>query len=304
MNKGRLLVVEDEPISLELLVGKLIAEGYEVDSATIGEDAWRLFSSAPERYHAVLLDRILPDMDAIEVLHRIKADSNLHNVPVIMQTAMTSTADITTSLRAGAYYYVTKPFSVDTLLAVVGAAVADRRRFLTLQQSVRQTERALYFLNKAEFTFRLPQEASIIAALVAHAAPNPAQVVVGLTELMLNAIEHGNLAISYQEKSELLKKAQLSEEIRRRLNLPAYAKKQAFLHLQRTSTEVCFIILDQGNGFNWNNYLEISPERAFDTHGRGIAMSKRLSFDRLEYRGCGNEVLAAVTISNPNHSLP
>jgi len=296
MKKGQLLVVEDEPISLELLVGKLTSEGYEVDSATTGEDAWRLFSSAPERYHAVLLDRILPDMDAIEILHRIKADLSPHNVPVIMQTAMTSNADITKSLRAGAYYYITKPFSVDTLLAVVGAAVADRQRLLALQKKVRQTKHALYFLSKAEFVFSSLEEAGMIATLIAHVSPNPEQVVVGLTELMFNAVEHGNLAISYQEKSELLKNAKFSEEINRRLALPFYAKKQATLDFQRTATEVRFLIRDQGTGFDWKSYLEISPERAFDTHGRGIAISKRLSFDRLEYFGCGNEVLATVII--------
>ncbi|HLD95062.1 MAG TPA: response regulator, partial [Alphaproteobacteria bacterium] len=51
-------------------------------------------------------------------------------------------------------------------------------------------------------------------------------------------------------------------------------------------------IKDQGNGFDWKKYLELSPERATDPHGRGIAMAKTLSFSRLEYQGCGNEVVA------------
>ena len=53
-------------------------------------------------------------------------------------------------------------------------------------------------------------------------------------------------------------------------------------------------IRDEGSGFDWMSYLEIDPRRAFDTHGRGIAMAKMLSFSRLEYHGNGCEVVACV----------
>ena len=53
-------------------------------------------------------------------------------------------------------------------------------------------------------------------------------------------------------------------------------------------------IADQGQGFDWQSYVEFSPERVFDLHGRGIAMSKALSFDSLEYCGNGSKVIATV----------
>lgn len=53
-------------------------------------------------------------------------------------------------------------------------------------------------------------------------------------------------------------------------------------------------IRDQGDGFDWSNHLDFSPERAFDTHGRGIALARKLSFDSLEYLGNGNTVLASI----------
>jgi hypothetical protein len=53
-------------------------------------------------------------------------------------------------------------------------------------------------------------------------------------------------------------------------------------------------IRDQGQGFDWTPYLDFDPERAFDPHGRGIAMARLSSFDDLEYLGDGNEVLATV----------
>ena len=50
------------------------------------------------------------------------------------------------------------------------------------------------------------------------------------------------------------------------------------------------ILRDQGKGFDWSKYLTINPERMFDLHGRGIALSAASCFDRLEYHGVGNEV--------------
>jgi hypothetical protein len=52
-------------------------------------------------------------------------------------------------------------------------------------------------------------------------------------------------------------------------------------------------IIDQGQGFDCRDYLDFSTERAFDLHGRGIAMAGKLSFDSLSYLGCGNTVVAA-----------
>ncbi len=51
---------------------------------------------------------------------------------------------------------------------------------------------------------------------------------------------------------------------------------------------------DEGNGFVWQNYLEFSTERAFDLHGRGVAMAKTICFGSLEYLGKGNEVRATL----------
>ena len=87
-----------------------------------------------------------------------------------------------------------------------------------------------------------------------------------------------------------------AEEMDRRLVDPDFARRIATVEFVRNAGELRFIIRDQGKGFDWQQYLEMSPERAFDTHGRGIAMSKLLSFDKLEYRGCGNEVEGVVNL--------
>lgn len=296
MSRSRILVVEDEPINRETLTENLGLEGYEVLAVSTGEAAWSLVSADPGRFDVILLDRMMPDIDGIEVLRRLKAHPELVHTPVIMQTAMTADRDVSEGLRAGAYYYLTKPFSAETLLAIVAAAVADCREYRELRNEAGRDARNFSSLKSACFTFRTPEQARSLATLLANAAPDPGKVVIGLSELMLNAIEHGNLGISYDEKGRLIEAGTLEDEISRRLDLPGYGERHAEVLVERRDDLVSFLISDQGLGFDWRRYLEMSPDRAFDTHGRGIALSRLLSFDRVEYRGCGNQVQAFVTL--------
>jgi anti-sigma regulatory factor (Ser/Thr protein kinase) len=218
------------------------------------------------------------------------------SVPVIMQTGMTADADVLEGLKAGAYYYLTKPFAAETLLAIVAAAVRDYRSHLALEEEVKRQGSTLSCLAEARFVFRTPNEARNLATLLANAAPEPGRVVLGLSELMLNAVEHGNLGIGYQQKTQLIENDYLHVEIDRLLATAEFGSRQAELLVSRSADELTYRVRDQGTGFDWEGYLEMSPERAFDTHGRGIAMSRMISFDRLEYRGCGNEVEAAIRL--------
>jgi len=291
-----ILVVDDEPISREMLVDNLREEGYNVVEADSGERAWQLIDAAPEGFDAILLDRMMPDMDGIEILRRVKLRPDMMYIPVIMQTGMTGDADVLAGLQAGAYYYLTKPFSADTLLAIVAAATRDYRGHRQLAEEVRQQGKTFSCLVEARFRFRTPEEARNLATLAANAAPDPGRVVLGLSELMLNAIEHGNLGIGYRQKTALIESGLLYPQIDYLLTQPQYAGKAAELHIERGEREVSYVIRDQGAGFDWRGYLEMSPERAFDTHGRGIAMSRMISFDTLDYLGSGNEVRAAVRL--------
>ena len=288
------LVVDDEPIGRETLVENLSIEGYRVIEADSGESAWRLIDAMPGQFDAILLDRMMPDMDGIEILRRVKRRPDMMHVPVIMQTGMTADADVLEGLQAGAYYYLTKPFSADTLLAIMAAATRDFRGHKALEEEVKQQGSTLACLAEARFFYRTPDEARNLATLVANAAPEPGRVVLGLSELLLNAIEHGNLGIGYARKSQLIEEGSLHSEIERLLQLPELGARRAELVIRRSESELSFHITDQGDGFDWHNYLEMSPERAFDTHGRGIAMSRMISFDRIEYLGAGNEVEAVI----------
>lgn len=121
-------------------------------------------------------------------------------------------------------------------------------------------------------------------------------MIYGISELIVNAIEHGNLGISYDDKTELNKQGKWLDEIDKRLKLPENKDKRVIVNYKKEKKIITLNICDEGEGFNWEEYMEISPSRATDNHGRGIAMSKIISFDTIEYKGKGNEVVCKVVV--------
>lgn len=292
-----LLVVDDDAFYLEMLAESLEEAGYVTVRAENGLEAWHLLKDSPDRFDAILLDRMMPEMRGLEVLARIKSHPGLNALPVILQTSLAEKEEVLEGLRAGAYYYLTKPFERDQLLAIVQTAVDDFRRYRTLREDTKNTVHTLAMMEQGRFVFRTLKQARDLVTLISHAFPEAARIVMGLSELVINAIEHGNLGIGYDDKTRLNEQGIWEQEVERRLSHPENADKVVTLTFERTDDEIQFQIQDQGNGFEWRNYLEISPERAFDTHGRGIAMANMISFDRLEYQGCGNLVIVTVSVT-------
>ncbi len=291
-----MLVVDDHALDRKLLTLHLEPEGYAIETAGDGVEAWGMLNVDPERYDVVLLDRTMPRMDGMQLLTRIKDEERLRMLPVILQTALARRDQILEGIRAGAYYYLTKPYDVEMLRSVVRTATTDYRGYRELQSQVKKGVDSLRLLRHAVFTFQTIEQAHDLGTLLANTCPDPTTTVIGLTELLVNAVEHGNLCITYDDKSRLYASGNWSDELQRRLALPENASKHAEVSFERDAECIRFVIRDQGEGFDWQRYLQVDPQRAFDTHGRGIAMANRLSFSHIEYRGCGNEVVGTIEL--------
>src|SRR3984885_13125301 len=109
----RVLVVDDEPSLAELLASVLRYEGWEIRTAADGAEAVR--TAREFRPDAVVLDIMLPDFDGLEVLRRVRASQP--NVCVLFLTARDSVEDRVSGITAGGDDYVTKPFSLEEVLA-------------------------------------------------------------------------------------------------------------------------------------------------------------------------------------------
>lgn len=298
MTKTRVLLVDDEQINLEILVEYFEGEEpFALQTADSGEAAWQLLENPDNDFKLILLDRMMPGLDGIALLKRIKNDTRLATVPVIMQTAANSPEQIREGLEAGAYYYLTKPYRRDNLIAIVHAALTDAEARSALSRQLHQHINSLHFLDYAEFSIRSIDEAGQLASFIAQACPDPDKAVMGISELLINGVEHGNLGLSYAEKSRLKQNDLWHDEVCRRAALPENATKEVRLNYHRQSDKIILRISDQGKGFPWQNYLEIDPERAFDPNGRGIALARMLSFSSITYEGNGNIAVATIARS-------
>lgn len=291
-----ILVVDDEPLNLDIIEEFLTGKGqpYTVETAGDGIEAMEKLEADPSKYDTVLLDRMMPRMSGMEVLEKMSAHPELKYIPVILQTAKVSKDDILEGLEAGAYYYLTKPFTSDILHSVVSTAVKDRGYNKALLSSLNVTKSSVKRLKNATFEFHNLEDVRSISSLIACACDEPDKVAMGLSELMINAIEHGNLHIGYEEKSMLRKQDRWESEVSNRLKLAENKNKFASIDVVSNAGEVTYTIIDQGDGFDWNEFMDFDTTRVMDNHGRGIAMANKLYFSKLEYRGNGNTVTVTV----------
>jgi CheY-like chemotaxis protein len=296
MAAPRILVVDDEEFNLDIISEFLADTGYELRLAEDGESAWNALDVPDAAFDVIILDRMMPGLGGIELLRRIKSDPRLAHLPVIMQTGAAAPDQVREGLEAGAYYYLTKPFEPESLLSIVRTALEVASERAAFAQRSADDLGILRLATRGEFSVRTLQEARDVAALVARLCPEPEIAVIGLTELLLNAVEHGNLEIDYAQKARLKREDIWEQEIERLLALPHNKYKRASISFERRPAEISFTIRDCGPGFDWTPYLDLDPQRAFDPNGRGIALARHISFSRLEFVGSGHEVVAVIDV--------
>ena len=130
MTHSRILVVDDNPVNLGVLVDNLEVHGYEVLVALGGNEALdRVRFAKPD---LVLLDVMMPDMDGFETCRRLKAQADSRDIPVIFMTALTDVDSKVKAFAAGGVDYVSKPFQIEELMARVRTHLSLRRTQLEL----------------------------------------------------------------------------------------------------------------------------------------------------------------------------
>jgi len=292
--KPKVLIVDDEVFNLDILQTDLEGAGFEIIRAEDGVIALEKLKQFPD-IDLIVLDRMMPNMDGMQLTQTLKGDPLYKEIPIIMQTAAGQSQQVKEGLAAGIFYYLIKPYNESLLISIVKNAL---RETTSHKQNVKKiaAQKTMYgLMERASFRFRTLQDVSNVAYYVASCCPKPDAVVYGLNELMINAVEHGNLNITYLQKLELIMGDCWQQEVERRLALPENMDKYAKLTFEMENENITITIKDQGNGFKWQPYLDFDPLRmASDPHGKGIAITKVTSFPTLEYRAGGSEVVCRI----------
>jgi signal transduction histidine kinase len=160
----RILVVDDEPVNIQVLTNLLSVRHYSVFKAYNGKEALDLFQNGAE-FDLVLLDVMMPKMSGYEVCQHLREKYTLFDLPIVMLTAKNQVQDIVLGFQAGANDYIQKPFDKEELLARV-------RTLLELKGAMFAAMAA----NKAK---------SLFLANMSHEIRTPLHAVIGLTNLLL-----------------------------------------------------------------------------------------------------------------------
>jgi hypothetical protein len=217
--------------------------------------------------------------------------------PVVLLLDGASAEDMSQAIHAGFLLCVDDgAVSTEALAAVLICASELGERGRNSADEHRDMKNALAQVVEARFRLRTPEEARHLARLLAAACPDPERRVAGFVELLVNAIEHGNLGIGFDAKSQLLAQGAWLDEVERRLELPENRQKMVDVHLVRQESGIQVTITDSGRGFHHSSFLSNQTDGPPELHGRGITVARRLSFDDLTYMGPGNQVRVLVRV--------
>lgn len=151
-DKGAILIVDDNPANLEMLLEFLADAGFTVLVAEDGESAITGAEYAPP--DMILLDILMPVMDGFETCRRLKANPLTQDIPIIFMTALTETVDKLKGLSLGAVDYVTKPLQHEEVLARIELHLKLRKLAKTLQEQNQRLEREICERKQAEQKIR------------------------------------------------------------------------------------------------------------------------------------------------------
>jgi CheY-like chemotaxis protein len=289
-----ILVVEDDRIERMFMEQQIKDLGHGMISVENGQQALESVQSIKD-IDVILMDKMMPVMDGLTAVRKIKENMSLRRIPIVMVTGAASARDIQEGIDAGVFYYLAKPVNEDVLKSVLAAATREATQNRALSEELTRHKSSFNLIQTCKFTFRTLEEAESLSAFMAHCFPDPERVLPGLAELMVNSIEHGTYDIGYERKSELIESGTLRAEVNRRQTLSDYADRFVEALITHKDNGIYAVITDHGGGFNWKRYMTIEPARARDNHGRGIAQANALSFDKLTYNEKGNQAIAFVS---------
>jgi anti-sigma regulatory factor (Ser/Thr protein kinase) len=218
-----------------------------------------------------------------------------HNAGAL-QSVLIATDDANSAL---ADFVLRDNVDFESIRSVLGAAGEFREQVLKLRTDVAKRKSAIGTIMSGQFNFKTLDEARNLATMLALACPNSDIVAVGLQELMVNAVEHGNLEISAEHKQELILSNSWREEIERRLVDPEFSDRIVIVSFQRGERLISITIQDEGLGFDYSRVAESEmPTEGY--RGRGIALARELSFSSVAYLGAGNVVQATILMEAPD----
>ncbi len=306
---SKILIIEDNPEVLGMLESMLSREGFETLSTDNGSEAFAI--AKDQGPDIVLIDLNMPSLEGLDVCRKLKEKPETQDSIVIIVSAITDVTVKERGFQSGAVDYIQKPFRQGEFIARLNAQLRQkkdldtlRRQFQNLRDSLAQSLDNLSegvdqeCIVEEKKVLSIPSDTdrvqSIINQLLIGLGGDfdkaRADIALGLHETIVNAIEHGNLGITSEEKNQSLENQTYMKLLEERQRDPQYSSRKVTIEYTLTDRVVQYKIRDEGAGFDWRSFIEReAPNDLLALHGRGIMICRHL-FDSMEYNEVGNEV--------------
>lgn len=288
----RLLIIDDDELIVSFLEDYLNDLGYDVTAVNSAEDAIQyLFSNT--QFDIVLTDVNLPGksgLDLLKIIHETRSE-----LPVVVFTGRRSIDTAISALQFGAVDFITKPFDLKTVRAVIEKIVRKRNRSQMvgkIYQNLQNLKLVFEFTTiELEPGILAKEIASILLRMEFSDEDTIKQYELAFTECLVNGIDHGNLELpSNLKNNDLLNRSEYEELREERLKNPEFANRKIVVIFEGDSNFFSLTIKDDGRGFDWKNSLDVNHkirETNMDSHGRGFMLIGRI-IDEVYFNPDGN----------------
>ena len=292
----KVLLVEDDLASMSYLEVLMKREGHEYQKAYDGKTGLKLFHEF--KPDIVLSDINMAHMNGLEMVERIRQSQP--SVIIIMLTAYNSEEYVMEAIKVGANNYLKKPVSKLHLVSLL-------RKYTSAIECKHTKSSICNFQTSHTFSLTFKTNIEIIPAIVSHLVAETHElfteeeqldIKLGLGELILNAVEHGNMEIDYHQKNEAIQLDQLQRLYLQRFSDKKIKDRSVTINYKQDESSAEWEIIDEGDGFDPTSIPNpISEDGLMRLHGRGIFICK-FQFDEMEYVGKGNRVRVKKNIGS------
>jgi CheY-like chemotaxis protein len=283
------LVVDDSPLDCRL-VETLLRPMQDLTVVFAGSVKEALEAIARESPAIILTDLVLPDLEGLELLRRLRAEHP--DIFVILMTAFGSEEVAVRALRAGAANYIAKKDLARDLVPTI-------RHVLELAATKRERNRLLRSMVHRESVFVLENDPDLIAAFANHLSDELAgmgfwdttgllQVSIALQEALINAMFHGNLEVGSEHRQV---DERLFEELaQQRRRVEPYCSRRIRIHVQLDRNAARFVVSDDGGGFDTTLFNRpVDAEDLSRIGGRGLVLI-RTFMDEVRFNSAGSQI--------------
>ncbi len=286
----KVLIVDDQDGLRRFLSRVVTGEGHDVIEAPNAEIAWNLIHE--HQPDLVLTDYKMPAASGFDLLDRIRQEHR--HMIVALLTAHGSEELAARALRIGANDYLRKPVQVIELRRMLKryqGLVQERYLEEDVRSSIRRMQFTLQCDNRIEL---VPKISQFLVEQCDKRIDGDARfgLRLGLHEMIMNAVEHGNLGVTFEEKTAALNVGftELQTLYAERLSNPIFAARRVTIDFFLEPEYLEWLISDEGSGFDWTRLQDpLAESNIHISHGRGVYLS-RFQFDEMEYLNSGNRV--------------